>query len=93
MDEIYVNLIKVILLLLGLLGVMALLYRFLGKQKGLLRFSGLKTGGYVKKLETVHMGNRKFLSVVEVKDHILVIGVGQENMVLLAQWPKAEKEE
>lgn len=93
MDEIYVNLIKVILLLLGMLGVMALLYRFLGKQKGLLPFAGRKTGGYVKKLETVHMGNRKFLSVVEVKDHILVIGVGQENMVLLAQWPKAEKEE
>jgi flagellar biogenesis protein FliO len=93
MDEIYVNLIKVIFLLLGMLGVMALLYRFLGKQKGFLPFARLKTGGYVKKLETVHMGNRKFLSVVEVKDHVLVIGVGQENMVLLAQWPKAEKEE
>jgi flagellar biogenesis protein FliO len=93
MEEIYVNLIKVILLLLGMLGVMALLYRFLGKKKGFLPFAGLKTGGYVKKLETVHMGNRKFLSVVEVKDHILVIGVGQENMFLLAQWPKAEKEE
>jgi flagellar biogenesis protein FliO len=93
MEEIYVNLIKVILLLLGMLGVMAFLYRLLGKQKGFLPFGGLKTGGYVKKLETVHMGNRKFLSVVEVKGRILVIGVGQENMSLLAEWPKAEKEE
>ena len=38
----------------------------------------------------MHLGNRKFVSVVEVKEHVLVIGVGDKEMALLTQWKKEE---
>jgi flagellar biogenesis protein FliO len=40
----------------------------------------------------IHLGYRKFVSVVEIKDQILVIGMGEKELSLLARWTKEEKE-
>jgi flagellar biogenesis protein FliO len=42
-------------------------------------------------LDTIHLGYKKFISVVEVKDHVLVLGVGEKEMSLLTKWKKEEK--
>lgn len=42
------------------------------------------------KVETVHLGYKKFVSVVEIKDHVLVIGVGEKELSLLTEWKNEE---
>jgi len=33
-------------------------------------------------------GTKKFVSVLEIKDYVLVIGVGEKEMSLLTRWKK-----
>lgn len=88
MEEMYGDFIRVILVLLGLLGCLGLLYKFVGKRKGGWMSKGQGYG--LKRVETIPLGYKKFVSVVEVRDQVLVIGVGQDAISLLAQWKKEE---
>jgi flagellar biogenesis protein FliO len=77
MEPVYVGLIKTVLLLAAMVCVAMLFYRFMGKwQPG--RGMG-NTGGYdLRKAATIHLGYRKLVSVVEGKNHVLVLGVGDK---------------
>jgi flagellar biogenesis protein FliO len=88
MQEMYGEFIKVILVLVGLLGCLGLLYKVMAKYKGSWNPKGTAYG--LKRVETIPLGYKKFISVVEVRDQILVIGVGQDTISLLAQLKKEE---
>jgi len=84
------NIMRVVLVLIGIVAGMVFLYRLAGKYK--FNFMSKGTSEYgLKKLDTIHLGYKKFISVVEVKDHILVLGVGEKEMSLLTKWKKEEK--
>ena len=87
-EGMYTDFIKVILVLLGLLGCLGLLYKFMGKYKG--NWKSKNTGYGLRRVETIPLGYKKFISVVEIRDQVLVIGVGQDAISLLAQWKKEE---
>lgn len=89
MEEMYGEFLKVIFVLLGLVAALGILYKVMGRYRGNWRPGGSPYG--LKRIETIPLGYKKFLSVVEVKDQILLIGVGQERISLLAKWKK-EKE-
>jgi flagellar biogenesis protein FliO len=88
MQEMYGDVIKVILVLVGLLGCLGLLYKVMAKYKG--NWNARGTGYGLKRVETIPLGYKKFISVVEIRDQILVIGVGQDTISLLAQLKKEE---
>jgi flagellar biogenesis protein FliO len=88
MQEMYGEFIKVILVLVGLLGCLGLLYKVMTKYKG--NWNPKGTGYGLKRVETIPLGYKKFISVVEVRDQILVIGVGQDTISLLARLKKEE---
>jgi flagellar biogenesis protein FliO len=87
-EGMYGDVIKVILVLLGLLGCLGLLYKVMGKYKG--NWNSKSTGYGLRRVETIPLGYKKFISVVEIKDQVLVIGVGQDSISLLAQLKKEE---
>ncbi len=69
---------------------MVFLYRLAGKYK--FNFMSKGTSEYgLKKLDTIHLGYKKFISVVEVKDHVLVLGVGERKRCLCLQNGKKRK--
>lgn len=87
----WLNIIKVIFILIGIVSGIVLLYRYAGK----LKFN-LKPGKpeyNVKKPVSIYLGYKKYVSVVEVNEHVFVIGVGEKDMTLLAKWKKADKDE
>jgi flagellar biogenesis protein FliO len=89
MENIYVQMIRVILVLAAVVATMFFLYKYAGKFK----FNVMKqkeTAYSLKKIDTIHLGYKKFVSVVEVKNHVLVIGVGEKDLSLLAQWTKED---
>jgi flagellar biogenesis protein FliO len=84
------NIMRVILVLIGIIAGMVFLYRLTVKYK--FNFKPKDTTEYgLKKLDTIHLGYKKFISVVEVKDYVLVLGVGEKEMSLLAKWKKEDK--
>lgn len=88
MENIYFSTLKMLLVLAVIVSGIIILYRYAGKY----RFN-LRPGNYgLQKVETIHLGYRKFVSVVEVRDRVLVIGVGEKEMSLLADWRKEDKE-
>lgn len=88
MMEMYLGIIKVFFILLGMIAVMILLYRYAGKLKLNLRPKDTAYG--LKKVDTIHLGYKKYVSVLEVKDYVLVIGVGEKEMSLLTRWKKED---
>ena len=88
MENIYYSAIKTILVLAMMVAGMLLLYRYSSK----LKLNVKPKGQSLQKVETIHMGYRKFISVVEIKGRVLVIGVGDKEMSLLAKWKKEEEE-
>lgn len=86
MESIYIALAKVIFVLLSMLGILAVLHRYAGRFR--LNMKARTGDATIKKGETVHLGYRKFLSVVEVKDHVFLLAVGQEQVSLLHHWKK-----
>lgn len=91
MESIYIAFAKVILVLLAMLGILVVLHRYAGKLKLNLNL-GARTGDpVIKKGETIHLGYRKFLSVVEVRDHVFLLAVGQDQVSLVYQWKKEEE--
>ena len=88
MIDIYTGIIKVFFILLGMIAVMILLYRYAGKLK--LNLKPKDTAYGLRKVDTIHLGYKKFVSVLEVKDYVLVIGVSEKDMSLLTQWKKED---
>ena len=85
--ETYLNIVKVIFVMAGMIAAIYLLSRYAGKLN--LKFKPKEAAGYgLKKVDTVYLGYKKFISVVEVKDHVLVIGAGEKEISLLARWRK-----
>lgn len=89
--DIYINLIKTVLILSGIVSGIYLLYRYVQSQRFQLRIKR-DTKYAIKRHDTVHLGYKKFVSVIEVMGHIMVIGAGEKEMVLLAKWEKGEDE-
>ncbi len=87
-DGMYWEFIKVILVLLGLLGCLGILYKTMGKYKG--NWSSNGAGYGLKRIDTIPLGYKKFVSVIEVQGQLLVLGVGQETISLLARLKKEE---
>lgn len=87
MENIYFSTLKMLLALMAIVSGIILLYRYSGKFK--LKLKG--SGHGLHKVETIHLGYRKFISVVEVRDRVLVIGVGDKEMSLLADLTKEGK--
>jgi flagellar biogenesis protein FliO len=90
MENMYVQLIRVVLVLVAIVSAMFLLYRYAGKFK--LNLRPKDTPYNLRKVDMIHLGYKKFVSVVEVKDRVLVIGVSDKDMSLLTQWTKEDKE-
>ena len=88
MENIYFSAVKMLLALAAMVFVAIVFYRYMGKWRLSL---GPKGAGYgLQKMETVHLGYKKFVSVIEVKNRVLVVGVGEKEMALLTQWNKEE---
>jgi len=88
MIDMYISIIKVFFTLLGMVAVMILLYRYAGKLKLNLKQKDTVYG--LRKVDTIHLGYKKFVSVLEVKDYVLVIGVSEKEMSLLTQWKRED---
>ena len=86
MMDVYLGIIKVFFILLGIIAVLILLYRYADRLK--LNMKTKDTAYGLKKVDTIRLGYKKFVSVLEVKDYVLVIGVGEKEMSLLTRWKK-----
>ena len=76
MENIYLSALKMLLVLAAMVFGGLALFRYMGKW----RFGqgpGNRPFG-LHKAETIHLGYRKFVSVLEVRNHVLVIGVGEK---------------
>lgn len=88
MDEFYLLLLKVIIFLFGMTGLLVLMKRYGFRLK-----DGSKDGNYqreIRKLDSLPIGFRRYLLVLEVKDRIIVVGVSEKEMTPIAQWKKEE---
>ncbi|OPY67148.1 MAG: Flagellar biosynthesis protein, FliO [Syntrophorhabdaceae bacterium PtaU1.Bin034] len=92
MENIYFSTIKMVLVLAAMVFGIIVFYRYMGKWKLKLNLGPGKGGYGLQKVETIHLGYRKFVSVVEVRDRVLVIGVGDKEMSLLTDWKKGEEQ-
>ncbi len=90
MENMYAQIIRVILVLTAIVAALLIFYRYGTKFKFNLKQK--ETPYSLRKVDMIHLGYKKFVSVVEVKDRILVIGVGEKDLSLLAQWTKEDKE-
>ena len=88
MEGMYSEFIKVILVLAGLLGCLGVLYKVMQKYKINWNAKAGRLG--LRSVETIPLGYKKFVSVIEVKDQLLVVGVGQDTISLLARIKKEE---
>ncbi len=87
MENIYLSTIRMLLVLAAIVAAIVVFYRYSGKLR--LKPPG-KTFG-LQKGETIHLGYKKFVSVLEVQDRVLVVGVGEKEMSLLTSWKKEEE--
>ena len=92
MENTYTQIIRVVLALIAVVAFMLILYRYAGKLKFNLNLKQKTTPYGLRKLDMIHLGYRKFVSVVEIKDQILVIGMGEKELSLLARLTKEENE-
>jgi flagellar biogenesis protein FliO len=90
MESIYAQIIRVILVLVAIVAAMFILRRYGDKFK--LNLKPRQTPYGLRKADTIHLGFRKFVSVVEIKDRVLIIGTGDKEITLLAQWTREEKD-
>jgi flagellar biogenesis protein FliO len=89
MMDVYTGIVKVVLLSLGIVAAIILFSRYAGKLKFPLRPQSSSYG--LKKVDSLYLGYKKFISVVEVKDYVLVVASGDKEMSLLAKWKKEDK--
>lgn len=91
MENLYIAFAKVIFVLLAMLGVLAVIHRYADRLKFNLR--SRPGDAAIRRGETIHLGYRKFLSVVDVKDRTFLLAIGQDQVSLLYHWEKEKKEE
>ena len=87
MENIYFSSLRMLLVLAAIVAGIVLLYRYSGRLR--LKLPGKTVG--LQRGETIHLGYKKFVSVIEVKDRVIVVGVGEKEMALLASWKKEEE--
>ena len=90
MENMAVQIVRVALVLAALIAVIFVFYRFSGKFNLNLSMRQKETGYNLRKTDMIHLGYKKFVSVVEVKDRVLIIGVGEKDISLLTQWTKED---
>lgn len=86
METMYFSVIKM-LLVITIFGCAVLAFYKYGNR---LKLKPIAKGYGLHKVETIHLGYKKFLSVVEIRDRVLVIGVGEKEVSLLTEWRKEE---
>jgi flagellar biogenesis protein FliO len=87
MENIYFSVVKMLLIAIAFACGVLLFFRYAGK----LKLGSFSKSHSLNKVETIHLGYRKFVSVLEIRDHVLVVGVGDKELSLLAQWKNEEK--
>lgn len=90
MIDVYTGIIKMIFILLGIVAGIVFFARYSGKFK--LPFRADEQNYGMKKIGSLYLGYKKFVSVVEINDHVLVIGGGDKEVSLLAKWKKEDKQ-
>lgn len=88
MMETSFNMLRVLLVLIGIVAGMLFLYRLAVKYK--FNLKPKNTEYDLRRVDTIHLGYKKFVSVVEVKDRVLVLGVGEKEISLLTEWKKED---
>jgi len=88
----YLSIIKVILILFGIIGGIVLAYRYAGKLKLNLKLKPGQSEYKLNKPASIYLGYKKFISVIEVNEHVFVVGVGEKEMMLLGTWEKAGRD-
>jgi flagellar biogenesis protein FliO len=87
MENMYFSVIKMLLVIVVFGCAILLFQRYGGKLKQ--RIASKNSAP--RKVETIHLGYKRFVSVIEIKDRVLVIGVGEKELCLLADWRNEEK--
>jgi flagellar biogenesis protein FliO len=90
MDSMLLGTIRMLLVAVGLACAIGLVYRYRDRLQLKLRPTPRAFG--MQKVETLHLGYRKFVTVVEIQDRVLVVGIGDKEITLLSQWRKEEKD-
>jgi flagellar biogenesis protein FliO len=91
MDPIYVSLIKMISVLAIIVFGLVVTYRYARRLK--IPSLGIRENPYgLKKTGTLHLGFRSFVTVVEVADHVLVLGNSEKELRLLAKWKREDRD-
>lgn len=88
MMDVYAGAAKVIFILIGIIAAIILFSRYAGKIK--LPFKAEEQSYNIKKVGSLYMGYKKFISVVEINNHVLVVGGGDKELSLLAKWKKED---
>jgi flagellar biogenesis protein FliO len=88
MIDVYIGIIKVLFIMLGIVAGIVLLSRYARKFK--IPFRSEEQNYGLKKVGSLYLGYKKFVSVIEVRDHVLVIGGGDKELSLLAKWKKED---
>jgi flagellar biogenesis protein FliO len=92
MESMYVTIVKMLLVIIVFAAVATFFYRYRDKFPNLVLGTPHKKTQGLQKVETVHLGYRKFVSVLEIKNRTLVVGIGDKEISLLAQWENQEKQ-
>jgi flagellar biogenesis protein FliO len=87
MENMYLSVLKMLLVMVAFCCAAVLFFRY-GRR---LKLRPVSKNYGLQKVETIHLGYKKFVSVVEIKDRVLVIGVGEKELSLLADWKNEEK--
>jgi flagellar biogenesis protein FliO len=91
MESMYITVVKMLLVIIVFAAAAMLFYRYRDKLPNIAAIGAAhkKTHG-LQKVETVHLGYKKFISVLEIKNRTLVVGIGEKEISLLAQWENEE---
>jgi flagellar biogenesis protein FliO len=92
MESMYLTVVKMLLVIVAVAAVAVLFHRYRDKLPNLAAGTAHKKAHGLQKVETVHLGYRKFVSVLEIKNRTLVVGIGDKEISLLAQWENEEKQ-
>lgn len=87
MDEFYLILIKVTLFILGMMGLLVLMKRYGLRIKE--NFEK-REGREIRKVDSLPIGFRRHLILLEVMDRIIVIGVSEKEITPVALWKKED---
>jgi flagellar biosynthetic protein FliO len=91
MDDLFLSTVRVILVLAGILAAILVLRKYADRLK--LPIQARRSPYGLRKVDSVSLGYKKFVSVVEVRDRVLVVGVGEKEVNLLCAWEKEEASE